>query len=206
MFNRPMWATGCITVLALLLGSAGRVSAQQASSESVADGARVYGAVCGGCHNARSPLERSDRDWVTITNHMRVRANLTGDQVRTVLAFLQATNSDPSERVQLPEAQARVQEQPAVQEGAASTDPQVIAAGKALVEQKACLGCHVIGSAGGQVGPSLNSSVSRRGAMFVRQKTADPTFNNSTSMMPNFGLTPDQIEAIVAYLNTLNGN
>jgi mono/diheme cytochrome c family protein len=39
----------------------------------------------------------------------------------------------------------------------------------------------------------------------VRKKLADPTFNNATSMMPNFGLTMDEIESIVAYLNTLDG-
>ena len=54
--------------------------AQEASA--VSEGARVYGEMCGSCHNARSPLERNDRDWVTIINHMRVRGNLTGREVR----------------------------------------------------------------------------------------------------------------------------
>ena len=38
----------------------------------------------------------------------------------------------------------------------------------------------------------------------VRRKLMDPTFDNSTSMMPNLGPTSDQIEAIVAYLAALS--
>ena len=197
------WAAiGCL-IAALPRAS----SAQQGSA--VTEGARVYGSMCGRCHNPRSPLERTDRDWVTIANHMRVRANLTGKQVRSVLAFLQATNTDPRERVQLPEAATpppRTTEiRPGQVQDTVATDRAVIARGKTLVEQRACLGCHVIGSAGGKVGPSLNGVVGRRGAGFVRRKLADPTFNNATSMMPNFGLPQDEIEAIVAYLYSLEG-
>ncbi|GBD31829.1 hypothetical protein HRbin33_00789 [bacterium HR33] len=45
--------------------------------------------------------------------------------------------------------------------------------------------------------------VRHRGADFVRRKLADPTFNNATSMMPNFGLSAEEIEALLAYLATL---
>lgn len=169
---------------------------------SVSEGARVYGRMCGRCHNPRSPLERSDRDWVTIANHMRVRANLTGGQVRDVLAFLQATNSDPRERVALGETLARPT--PEVRGGPPSSDPATIARGRDLVAQKACMGCHLIGDTGGQIGPSLNGVVQRRGADFVRRKLADPTFDNATSMMPNFGLRAEEIEALLAYLATLS--
>jgi cbb3-type cytochrome oxidase cytochrome c subunit len=51
------------------------------------------------------------------------------------------------------------------------------------------------------VGPSLNGVVARRGADFVRRKLADPSFNTAVSMMPNFSLLPEDIEAIVAFLN-----
>ncbi len=198
------WVTGVALVLALPTGTA----AQQASSAAVTEGARIYGVTCGRCHNPRSPLERRDREWVTIANHMRVRANLTGKQVRSVLAFLQATNSDPRERVLLPEGPGAGQAGAGTQlrTGAASTDPEVIARGKALTDEKACLGCHVIGSGGGQLGPSLNGAVSRRSVNFVRRKLADPTFDDATSMMPNFGLTSEQIEAIVAFLAMLDAN
>ncbi len=72
------------------------VQGQQVDPTRVAAGAAVYGSMCGRCHNARSPLERTDREWVVIIAHMRVRGNLTGPQVRDVLAFLQATNGQPA--------------------------------------------------------------------------------------------------------------
>jgi mono/diheme cytochrome c family protein len=201
--NRTLWTTACLTALSLMLLVA-EAAAQQPPESAVAAGARAYGDICGRCHNPRSPLERGDRDWVTIANHMRVRGNLTGGQVRNVLAFLLATNSDPGEQVPITPAAAAAAL--AVREGEISTDPATIAAGKTLVEQKACLGCHVIEDAGGQLGPTMNGIVGRRGAQYLRQKLADPTFDKATSMMPNFGLTPEEIEAILAYLNTLNGN
>lgn len=195
-------AAACVT-LAILLVSPAAAAAQQANSKPndgslVASGAKVYGTMCGNCHNARSPLERSDRQWVIIVNHMRVRANLTGGEVRGVLAFLQATNGDPN-------VAALVGLPYAVKVGPVSNDPAVIANGKLLAEQKACVGCHVIDGAGGQVGPSLNGTIERKGVDFVRSKLQDPSVDNATSMMPNFQLTTDEIEAIVAYLATLQG-
>jgi mono/diheme cytochrome c family protein len=130
---------------------------------------------------------------------------MTGGQVRSVLAFLQATNTDPGQAVPLPTGERKARVPSTVPEGAASTNPEVIARGKDLVDQKACLGCHVVGSAGGQVGPSLNGVVGRRGPTYLRRKMADPTFDSSTSMMPNFGLTSEEVEAILAYINTFNG-
>ena len=62
-----------------------------------------------------------------------------------------------------------------------------------------------VGNVGGTVGPSLNDVVGRQGGRFVRQKLMDPTFNSRNSMMPNFGLSDQQIEALVAYLATMGG-
>lgn len=192
--------------LGCLIASASPVGAQAANGGSVSEGASVYGSMCGRCHNPRSPLERTDRAWVTIANHMRARGNLTGKEVRNVLAFLQATNSDPRERAPLPGATAVPT--PAtgeIRSGPPASDPTLVTRGMSLTGEKACLGCHVVGKRGGEIGPTLNGVVARKGADFVRQKLANPTFNTSTSLMPNFGLSTDEIEAIVAYLNTLRG-
>lgn len=190
------WAT--LLVAGAVMAGARPAPAQQ--DRAVAEGARVYGDMCGRCHNPRSPLERTDRDWVVIANHMRVRGNLTGQQVRNVLAFLQATNGDP--RTPSGPSAADVATQP---DRPPSADPEVIARGRTLVVESACLGCHVVGTEGGRVGPTLNGVARRRTAQYVRRKLADPAFDNATSMMPSFGLTAEQIEAIVAYLNTLGG-
>ena len=55
-------------------------------------GARVWARNCIRCHNIRTPASFSDREWAIIVHHMRVRANLTGEQQKAVLRFLQAAN------------------------------------------------------------------------------------------------------------------
>lgn len=188
----------------MMLLVAGSAAIAQDAGTAVSEGARVYGDMCGRCHNPRSPLERSDREWITVVNHMRVRGNLTGKQARRVLAFLQATNTDPRQPTILPPPTPAVPADEAVQtDRPASTEPAMLAQGSRLVTEKACLGCHIIGGEGGRVGPDLNGVVTRRGAGFVRHKLADPTFNNAASMMPNFGLSPEEIDALLAYLATL---
>lgn len=92
--------TGSVTVLTLCallwllvvvpadaLGQSG-----ERSAERQARGARLYNDVCGRCHNARSPAEFSDRDWTTITAHMRTRTHMTRAESRAVAAFLRASN------------------------------------------------------------------------------------------------------------------
>ncbi len=202
MLTKQSLGIAAVWCVALLVAYAPAAVAQQ--STAVSEGAKVYGATCGRCHNPRSPLERSDRDWVTIINHMRVRANLTGNQTSDVLAFLQATNSDPRESRAIA-GQPPAAEAPAVSEAPPSSDAAMVAEGESLVSRNACLGCHVVGGTGGQLGPSLDGVVDKKGPAYVRQKLADPTFDLATSMMPNFGLTSEQVEAVLAYLATLGG-
>ena len=133
--KRATWRVNAAALAAAAVGTA--IVPQAAISQesgSVAEGARAYGDLCGTCHNPRSPLERNDRDWVTIVNHMRVRANMTGQQVRDVVAFLQATNEDPAQ----PTAVAP-QEAPA----GALQGTNAVEQGRRLVGERACLGCHV---------------------------------------------------------------
>lgn len=60
--------------------------------EEVRGGAQVWNANCGRCHNLRQPREGSDRQWEGIVHQMRVRAHLTGEEQRLILAFLKAAN------------------------------------------------------------------------------------------------------------------
>lgn len=188
-------ARGLILGLAAALAFLPFPSAAQIT-EVAAEGARYYGNVCGRCHNPRSPLERSDQEWVIIVNHMRVRANLTASQARSVLAFLQAMNEVPVVTEPILSVLPLEGRPP-------SRDAQVIERGRLLLAANACIGCHLVAGAGGQIGPTLDGAVNRRGADFVRRKLANPLFNNATSMMPVFGLSADEIEALTAYLATL---
>ncbi|MFQ5536014.1 MAG: c-type cytochrome [Gemmatimonadota bacterium] len=171
----------------------------------VAAGAKAYGNTCGRCHNPRSPVERSDRDWVVIINHMRARAGLTGQQVRDILAFLQASNHVEESLVAAAGGLARPASISAEAGVSAeiSTDPGDVAKGQTLTAAKGCVGCHVIGGGGGQIGPKLNGVVATKGAEFVARKLANPAFNNPGTLMPNLGLSPDEIRALIAYLATL---
>lgn len=55
-------------------------------------GAQLWSENCVRCHNLRWPRERSDREWNLIVHHMRVRANLTAEEHRLILQFLQSAN------------------------------------------------------------------------------------------------------------------
>lgn len=84
---------------ALAAGTPRAATAQQAQApdpELIARGAQIYGSNCARCHNLRSPAEYNDINWRTIIAQMRARANLTREQARAVLSFVQATNGVPS--------------------------------------------------------------------------------------------------------------
>ena len=184
---------------ALLTPAPGEAQVQQEGD--LGRGAEVYGATCGRCHNPRSPVERADREWTVIVNHMRTRAGLTGGASRDVLAFLRATNGDPPREIGSSEGAAETVRLPA--NVVISTDPATVAEGLALVSSTGCVGCHVIDGGGGQIGPSLNGVVASKGALFVHQKVSDPSFDNAGTLMPDLGLNAEQVVALIAYLATL---
>src|SRR5450432_662920 len=55
-------------------------------------GAQLWADNCTRCHNAPPPERFSDAQWDVIVHHMRVRANLTGEEQRKITEFLQASN------------------------------------------------------------------------------------------------------------------
>lgn len=55
-------------------------------------GARLWEQNCMRCHNYRTPASLSDTQWGIVMHHMRVRANLTGEEHREILAFLKSAN------------------------------------------------------------------------------------------------------------------
>lgn len=60
----------------------------------MARGAKAWAQTCSRCHNMRAPKELTDQEWEVSATHMRVRANLPGDLVRDIIAFLQASNNE----------------------------------------------------------------------------------------------------------------
>ncbi len=87
------------------------------------------------------------------------------------------------------------------------TDPESIAKGKKLFDLK-CTFCHEINSTGERVGPGL-SGILKKSRLPVSKKPAIPEnienqFRNPYMEMPSFsGLSEEDIQNIIAYLNTL---
>ena len=55
-------------------------------------GSELWSENCTRCHNARPPQYYSDAQWDAIVHHMRLRANLTGEEARAIAEFLKAAN------------------------------------------------------------------------------------------------------------------
>ena len=55
-------------------------------------GSQLWSENCTRCHNIRPPQYYSDAQWDMIVHHMRLRANLTGDEQRKITEFLRASN------------------------------------------------------------------------------------------------------------------
>lgn len=55
-------------------------------------GAKLWAQNCGHCHNIRSPNSYSDAQWDVAMLHMRIRANLTADEHKQILAFLKSAH------------------------------------------------------------------------------------------------------------------
>jgi hypothetical protein len=55
-------------------------------------GSELWAENCTRCHNARPPQYYSDAQWDIIVHHMRLRADLTGEEARAVAEFLKASN------------------------------------------------------------------------------------------------------------------
>jgi cytochrome c5 len=65
-------------------------------SNSAADmqlsGEELWTMNCQRCHNIRPPTMYSGAQWDVIVHHMRVRANITGEEQRAILEFLKSSS------------------------------------------------------------------------------------------------------------------
>lgn len=76
--------------------------------------------------------------------------------------------------------------------------------GLQVYEEQGCAACHTINNAGGAAGPDLSRVGRQRTADWLRGFITDPTTVNPNSEMPAYDyLTPEELEALIAYLQTL---
>jgi cytochrome c2 len=81
------------------------------------------------------------------------------------------------------------------------SDP--VAAGEILVRKYDCVACHTISGAGRPFGPSLEGVTERRDVQTLHKWLGDPTSMKPDTSMPDFNISADEVEAIIAYL-TIN--
>ena len=55
-------------------------------------GAELWAQNCIRCHNIPSPPSYTDVQWETIGLHMKERANMTDEQIKKIVTFLQTAN------------------------------------------------------------------------------------------------------------------
>lgn len=61
-------------------------------ASSTKGGAQLWADYCMRCHNLRPPTEFTNTEWSVVVHHMRVRANLTGEEQTKILEFIQSAN------------------------------------------------------------------------------------------------------------------
>jgi cytochrome c oxidase subunit II len=99
------------------------------------------------------------------------------------------------------------------QQGPAQPSGSQATLGQQVFEQKGCAGCHSInGISSGTVGPNLTHFKSRSvfaGSIFentdpnLRAWLRNPPGQKPGSVMPNLGLSEDEVSQLIAYLDTL---
>lgn len=67
--------------------------------------------------------------------------------------------------------------------------------GQAVFQEYNCIACHQFYGLGGYLGPDLTNVISNRGSAYSRVFIA-----NGTTRMPNLGLSDEETDAVVAYL------
>lgn len=86
-------AASCGTNIQGTPAAEGNRAAERPAAMSVKPGgAQLWAENCMRCHNMRSPSSYSDAEWEVAVHHMRVRANLTAEEARTIIEFLKASN------------------------------------------------------------------------------------------------------------------
>ena len=84
--------------LFLLSSLSTSVMAKKETQIDIVNGAQVWADTCMRCHNLRKPESLSKRAWKYSMNHMRVRAGLTGQETRDVLAFILSTKTTKDQK------------------------------------------------------------------------------------------------------------
>ncbi len=158
-------------------------------------GAKTWADNCNRCHNLRDAKELRDDQWISTMFHMRVRAGLTGEDTRDILAFLQASNNPPKKA------------SPRVSASSASTEATAGLTGEGVYTQT-CIACH--GGDGKGTVPGAPDFTDKSGRLSkaddVLMKHMTNGFQSSGSPMAmpakggNSALTQGDLKNVLQYL------
>jgi cytochrome c2 len=86
-----------------------------------------------------------------------------------------------------------------------AANPDPITAGNELFKAYDCSGCHRIGDKGRFVGPNLTWVGVRKSQQWEANWLSDPSAYKPGTFMPNFSLSPKEINALTAFLHSQQG-
>lgn len=91
---------------------------------------------------------------------------------------------------------------------AAAQDQKLVSKGQSLSVQHKCPMCHVLAGKGGKIGKPLDGVSERRDAAALRRILTEPLkeFPDAKIKMPKVAWAPGDIDAVIAYLQTLKGS
>jgi len=158
-------------------------------------GAQQWADNCARCHNIRPANELRDDQWITTMFHMRVRAGLTGQEMRNILTFLQKSN-DSAGAAHLVKTSAA----PATESSGLS--------GKAIYDQT-CVACHSTDGKGAFPGvPDFTDKggrLSKSDSDLFKHVTQGFQSPGSPMAMPprggNASLNDEDIQNVIRYLH-----
>jgi nitric oxide reductase subunit C len=144
---------------------------------------------------------RAQREWVIsfLKNPQTIRPtlifrmpqfNMTDSEADTIADYLEMVMQSPLMN--------------AGEETPQSYEPQTITLGKQLYEVKyECQSCHIIGSKGGYIGPSLNDAGNWLNRDWIEAWLKNPQALVPEAIEPRRDFTNDEIRALTAYLLSL---
>jgi mono/diheme cytochrome c family protein len=83
---------GALVLLLILALCAVAAESEPTETQLFLKGAKLWGAYCGLCHNARAGGEFNRLEWDTLLLHMRVRANLPPEDAEALRVFLRSSH------------------------------------------------------------------------------------------------------------------
>jgi cytochrome c2 len=90
-------------------------------------------------------------------------------------------------------------------EAEVAESPERARQGEQLFERLGCRGCHIVRGQGGYVGPDLSDGGRRLKPGWTLAWLRTPQKWKPGTLQPDYGLTPDEAQALTAYLMSLTG-